>query len=76
MLRKLEFDEYLYEVLTSVPESVMPDDYFFRNKDMIEEVVFGLYRLYDQEEERQTTTRKATSILIVILNSLRTNGVR
>lgn len=70
----MEYTNYHFEVWEAMPEDIVSADYRRKNRDLINEVTYDLYRVNDMMENMPPTL--ARSILASFFGKIQEIGIR
>jgi hypothetical protein len=70
----MDFSQYMLEVWHDMPEYAISHEKWSDNRELFEEITFGLFRLHEMTNAYPPPQAKA--ILIIHFNAIRTHGLR
>lgn len=62
------YEEYYTRVMSLVPEAIVSDEFFARNRTLIEAIIFDYYRLDEQQYEEFDPETAAENINLFFTN--------
>ncbi len=72
----MNFEQYQMDVWNGLPNSVVSDEYYDKNSELFQSIIYEFYRLYDKYDGRKYTVNEAIKSIEVIFSGILKFGLR
>lgn len=72
----MTFEQYQMDVWNGLPTSVVSDEYYDKNSELFENIIYEFYRLNEKYDGRKFTQNEAIKSIEVIFSGILKVGLR
>jgi hypothetical protein len=72
----MNFDQYQMDVWNGLPISVVSDEYYDKNSELFQSIIYEFYRLYDKYDGRKYTVSETIKSIEVVFSGILKFGLR
>lgn len=72
----MNFEQYEMDVWNGLPTSVVSDEYYDKNSELFQSIIYEFYRLYDKYDGRKYTVNEAIKSIEVVFSGILKFGLR
>jgi hypothetical protein len=72
----MNFEQYEMDVWNGLPTSVVSEEYYDKNSELFQSIIYEFYRLYDKYDGRKYTVNEAIKSIEVVFSNILNLGLR
>jgi hypothetical protein len=72
----MNFEQYEMDVWNGLPTSVVSEEYYDKNSELFQSIIYEFYRLYDKYDGRKFTVNEAIKSIEVVFSNILNLGLR